>query len=95
MASTSDGGATWTSITPTSNIYLSGLDTARGKFISYGPCNPNGNNTLNDFGYSESTDGISWTSVQTAIPFVMLDGSGGATVALQRIVSAHMGCTKQ
>jgi hypothetical protein len=91
-AVTTDGGATWTTTnlsapqvgdgttTPgNGSFFITGLDAAQGKFISYGRHKFTGNTALADFGYSTSTDGTTWTNVQINSPFIsfdVLDGNG-------------------
>jgi|GEM_PF-1708556 len=82
VATTTDGGTTWTTraiTTPvngaTGKFYITGLDAAQGKFISYGRYRFGQGITLAaaDFGYSTSTDGVTWTDVQTGCPFTAMD----------------------
>ena len=75
VAKTTDGGATWTMVTPTGPFYYDGLDASCGRFISYGRSNivAGGPNGVTTRGYSTSTDGITWTNVQTSVPMISLD----------------------
>lgn len=93
MARTSDGGATWTNVTPNRGIntpgnrfYFQGLDVARTSatqsvYISYGNSKfgadstgtAQGSNFTTDFGYSYSTDGVTWTGVQRRMPVISMD----------------------
>jgi hypothetical protein len=82
IATTTDGGATWNVSaisTPVNGqngkFYITGLDAAQGKFISYGRYRFGQGVTLAaaDFGYSYSTDGRNWTDVQTGCPFTAMD----------------------
>ncbi|MDO7873980.1 T9SS type A sorting domain-containing protein [Hymenobacter sp. ASUV-10] len=73
LARTTDGGLTWTSVTPTGRLYYFGLDAAQGKFISFGRFLNGTTNLLADRGYSYSTDGINWIDVQTQCQFISMD----------------------
>lgn len=78
-ARTSDGGATWTQITPnntaTGSFYRNDLDAVNGVYYSTGPRFPvpTTNQAPEDFGSSYSTDGVNWTTIT-------LSGSTLATV---------------
>ena len=69
VAVTSDGGATWRMVTPTSTpgnrFFYDGLDAAGGRFISYGRAQlPSTTSPTNPsiYGFSHSIDGINWTT---------------------------------
>ncbi|GAA4349998.1 hypothetical protein GCM10023185_07220 [Hymenobacter saemangeumensis] len=69
---TTDGGTTWTRVTPVGNYYRNDIDAANGYFYSVGPRLMTGN-TINDFGSSRSVDGINWTNIDNGAIYVSLD----------------------
>ena len=75
---TTDGGLTWTRVTPVGNFYRNDIDAAGGRFFSVGPRLASGN-TLNDFGSSYSIDGITWLDINNAAIYVALDVINGST----------------
>ncbi|MDQ2770456.1 MAG: T9SS type A sorting domain-containing protein, partial [Bacteroidota bacterium] len=63
---TSDGGATWSTITPlnvpSGSFYRYAIDAVDGRYFSSGQRFPTAA-ANNDFGYSTSTDGVNWTNL--------------------------------
>lgn len=81
---TSDGGATWSPITPvnasTGSFYYYDIDAVNGRYYSVGQRFPASSpGVAVDFGSSYSTDGINWTSVNTSQGFFAFDVVTGAT----------------
>ncbi|MBF9220788.1 T9SS type A sorting domain-containing protein [Hymenobacter ruricola] len=79
---TSDGGATWQTITPVNNatgsFFRYAIDAVNGRFYSSGQRFPSalGND---DFGFSTSVDGINWTNIVTGgAEFFAMDLIAGA-----------------
>jgi len=72
LARTTDGGLTWQAITPlnspTGCFYLHGLDAVPGGngYLSIGPRLIT-MNTITDFGFSFSSDGITWRDIQRGL----------------------------
>ena len=106
VARTSDGGATWTPITPVNNatgsFYRADIDAVEGRYYSVGtrllvapPMQ-----VADDFGSSTSTDGINWTNMTnaaaSAVPatpgyFFTLDLIPGALVGANRTTVGYGG----
>lgn len=68
VARTSDGGATWSAITPartaTGSFFRNDIDAVNGVYYSVGPRYPLSSPQVpEDFGSSYSTDGINWTNL--------------------------------
>lgn len=92
VARTSDGGATWTAITPNNNatgsFFRNGIDAVGNTYYSVGPrfAAAPATQVPEDFGTSYSTDGVNWTNMTVsgstlAAPgyFFCLDLIPGAT----------------
>ena len=106
VARTSDGGATWSPITPvnnaTGNFYRNDIDAVEGRYYSVGPrfVTSPPTQVADDFGTSTSTDGINWTnmtnaagSAMAATPgyFFTLDLIPGALVGANRTTVGYGG----
>ena len=81
---TSDGGATWSAITPVNtnagSFFTYAIDAVDGRYYSVGqrfPASTPG--TSYDFGTSYSTDGVNWTNVNRSQGFFVFDLITGAT----------------
>jgi len=75
---TSDGGATWTSITPnqtaTGSFFRYDIDAVNGKYYSVGQRFPAASPAVAaDFGSSYSTDGVNWTNMNNSQGFFAFD----------------------
>ncbi|WP_426059959.1 T9SS type A sorting domain-containing protein [Hymenobacter sp. B1770] len=79
---TSDGGATWSPITPvntaTGSFFWYDIDAVDGRYYSVGQRFP-ATGVDEDFGSSYSTDGINWTNMNTGQGFFAFDLIPGAT----------------
>ena len=106
VARTSDGGATWSPITPinnaTGNFYRNDIDAVEGRYYSVGPrfVTAPPMQVADDFGTSTSTDGINWTNMTnaaaSAVPatpgyFFTLDLIPGALVGANRTTVGYGG----
>ncbi|HEX8504666.1 MAG TPA: T9SS type A sorting domain-containing protein [Hymenobacter sp.] len=83
---TTDGGANWTTISPVNgaggSFFTYDIDAADGRYFSTGERFPFSSTPQNaDFGSSYSTDGITWTNLNSGLPFNAFDiiGSSSAT----------------
>lgn len=75
---TTDGGATWSPITPvnasTGSFFRYDIDAADGRYYSVGQRFPASNPAVAaDFGSSYSTDGVTWTNINTSQGFFTFD----------------------
>lgn len=75
---TSDGGATWSTITPvntaTGSFFYYDIDAVNGRYYSVGQRFPASSpGVAADFGSSYSTDGINWTNVNNSQGFFAFD----------------------
>ncbi|UOQ99788.1 T9SS type A sorting domain-containing protein [Hymenobacter sp. 5317J-9] len=83
---TSDGGATWQTITPVNNatgsFFRYDIDAVNGRYYSVGQRFPASSPAVAaDFGSSYSTDGINWTNMNNSQGFFAMDlipGTGTA-----------------
>lgn len=81
---TSDGGATWSAITPVNtnsgSFFHYAIDAIDGRYYSVGQRFPASTPGVSyDFGSSFSTDGVNWTNVNRSQGFFVLDLITGAT----------------
>ena len=86
---TSDGGATWSAITPinarTGSFFYYDIDAANGRYYSAGIRFPETAPTVpENRGSSSSIDGITWNNISLSQPFLAMDvisGTAAGTVA--------------
>lgn len=81
---TSDGGATWSSITPvnaaTGSFFYQDIDALNGRYYSVGSRFPSAAPfAAADLGSSTSTDGINWTQISSSRGFTAIDVVAGTT----------------
>ncbi len=81
---TSDGGATWSSITPvnaaTGSFFYQDIDALNGRYYSVGSRFPSAAPfAAADLGSSTSTDGINWTQISSSRGFTTIDIVAGTT----------------
>ena len=81
---TSDGGATWSSITPvnaaTGSFFYQDIDALNGRYYSVGSRFPSAAPfAAADLGSSTSTDGINWTQISSSRGFTTIDVVAGTT----------------
>ncbi|GAA3959981.1 hypothetical protein GCM10022407_03750 [Hymenobacter antarcticus] len=95
---TSDGGATWSPITPintaTGSFFRYDIDAVNGRYYSVGVRYPNATPAVAaDFGTSSSTDGINWTNINTSQGFFAFDLIANGTTNAQGYAGAATDAT--